>query len=77
MIMEIKIEPILVILKILTKITNPGLIFLCFGKKDLDSITQDSDEPFKFCMPSRKEKGTIYVVNSLIGMCSCPADENA
>ena len=45
----------------------------CFGKK---TITQDSGEPFKFYVPSRKEKGTIYVVNSSIGMCSCPAGEN-
>lgn len=52
----------------------------CFGKKastvDLATITQDSGEPFKFYVPSRKEKGTIYVVNSSIGMCSCPAGEN-
>ena len=49
----------------------------CFGQKastvDLATITQDSREPFKFYVPSRKEKGTIYVVNSSIGMCSCPA----
>ena len=52
----------------------------CFGQKastvDLATITQDSREPFKFYVPSRKEKGTIYVVNSSIGLCSCPADEN-
>ena len=52
----------------------------CFGKSastvDFATITQDSNEPFKFYVPSRKEKGTIYIVNSSIGMCSCPAGEN-
>ena len=52
----------------------------CFGRNastvDFATITQDSTEPFKFYVPSRKEKGTTYVVNSSIGMCSCPAGEN-
>ncbi|CAB3978616.1 Hypothetical predicted protein [Paramuricea clavata] len=43
---------------------------------NLATITQDSGEPFKFYVPSRKEKGTIYVVNSSIGMRACPAGEN-
>jgi hypothetical protein len=42
----------------------------------LSTIIQNSNEPFKFYVPSRKDKGTTYIVSSSIGMCSCPAGEN-
>ena len=52
----------------------------CFGRSastvDLNTIRQDSNEPFKFHVQSRKQAGITYTVNCAIGMCSCPAGQD-
>ncbi|CAB4494576.1 unnamed protein product [Rhizophagus irregularis] len=50
-------------------------IFFCPGWKMVDeSLIQQTTIKNKYLIPSTRELGVFYVVNSIIGTCSCPVE---